>query len=174
MEDNEPLNVILDVVMVNVDFHLGFDVDLQKLDKVLQNEEDEFYTIYDTPVNTSVNIKFDYSEPDAVNYQKIVIEGTPEKPTFRIVTTNACPKAKVKDTMTHTFLVFSSSKVIQSGRYYNTEMEPIYKKFHDLIDKYRKKVELKLHDNKFDMTKLMGLKKGAINIRPLANPKIHL
>lgn len=175
LDNEETLNVILEVVMVNVDFHLGFDVDQQKLDKVLQEEANEFYTIYETPVNTSVNIKLDYDEPQERFYDQVFIEGTPENPTMRVVKTNSCPKARASDTRTHTFLVFSSSKVIQSGRYYESEMEPAYKKFHELINKYRKNIELKLQEQKFDMSQLKGMQTNkTLQIKPLKNPKILL
>jgi TATA-box binding protein (TBP) (component of TFIID and TFIIIB) len=175
MDDQEPLNVILEVVMVNVDFHLGFDVDQQKLDSVLQQEANDFYTIYETPVNTSVNIKLDYTDPQEKTFNKVVITGPPEAPVTTVTTTNTCPKAKPNNTRTHTFLVFSSSKVIQSGRYYDSEMEPAYKKFNELIQKHKKSIELKLMENKFDMSSLIGMReKTPMKLKPLVNPKIHL
>jgi len=174
-ENDEPLNVILEVVMVNIDFHLGFDVDQEKLDEVLQHEENDFYTIYETPVNTSVNIKLDYDEPPEKKYQKVIIDGPIDNPQTIITSTTECPKARLKETRTHTFLVFSSSKVIQSGRYYNSEMEPAYKKFHEFITKHRNNIELKLKDTTFDMSKLTGMGQGKVlNIKSGKNKKIHL
>jgi len=158
MEDQNPLNVILEVVMVNVDFHLGFDVDQKKLDKLLQCDNNEFYTIYETPVNTSVNIKLDYPDPNKKKFRQVIIEGSINKPKVTFTTTNICPKARKSNTRTHTFLVFSSSKVIQSGRYYDSEMEPAYQKFYDFISNNRKNIELKLQEQEFDMNMLTGLK----------------
>lgn len=175
MEDDQPLNIILEVVMVNVDFHLGFDVDQRKLDRLLQKESNEFYTIYETPVNTSVNIKLDYPDPDEKCFQQIIIEGTPDDPEVTFTTTNECPKARVNSTRTHTFLVFSSSKVIQSGRYYESEMEPAYKKFHDFILRNRKDIELQLQEQRFDMTQLKGMGNGSqLQIKVPRSRKIHL
>lgn len=158
MEDEEPLNAILEVVMVNVDFHLDFDVDQRKLDQLLQGEQvTDFYTIYETPVNTSVNIKLDYPDPIDKKYNQVIIAGTVDKPEMVATTVADCPKARSHSTRTHTFLVFSSSKVIQSGRYYDSEMEPAYKKFRDFIMNNRNKIELELEEKHFDMTNLKGL-----------------
>ena len=175
MEDTQPLNVILEVVMVNVDFHLGFDIDQKKLDQLLQYDTNDFYTIYETPVNTSVNIKLDYPDPDDKRFQQIIIEGSVEKPAVTFTTTKECPKARINKTRTHTFLVFSSSKVIQSGRYYESEMEPAYQKFHNFIVKHRNHIELQLYEQRFDMSLLKGLRIGApLQIKVPKNKKIHL
>ena len=158
MENDEPLNAILEVVMVNVDFHLDFDVDQRKLDKLLQGENtSNFYTIYETPVNTSVNIKLDYPEPERKQFNQVFVLGDPENPKMELGTIADCPKARSNDTRTHTFLVFSSSKVIQSGRYYESEMEPAYQKFKDFIQNNRTKIELELEEKHFDMSTLKGL-----------------
>lgn len=158
MDDDKPLNIILEVVMVNVDFHLDFDVDQRKLDQLLQTDNiSDFYTIYETPVNTSVNIKLDYADPKERRYNQVVITGPPEAPEMQVGYVADCPKARANDTRTHTFLVFSSSKVIQSGRYYESEMEPAYRKFRDFIMNNRKKIELELEEKRFDMSSLRGL-----------------
>ena len=157
MEGDSPLNVILEVVMVNVDFHLGFNVDQRKLDHLLQSEGCDFYTIFETPVNTSVNIKLDYPDPTDKKYNQVIIEGPVEKPKVTLTTTSECQKAKNSKTRTHTFLVFSSSKVIQSGRYYDSEMEPAYQKFHDFIVENKDQIELQLQDRDFDMSLLKGI-----------------
>jgi len=153
-EDNEPLNIILEVVMVNIDFHLGFDVDQKKLDQLLQSDDCEFYTIYETPVNTSVNIKLDYPDPQVKKFNQIIVKGSPDDPELIFTTSDKCPKARDIKTRTHTFLVFSSSKVIQSGRFYDSEMEPAYRKFHDFILKNKESIELKLQEKKFDFSQL--------------------
>ena len=143
--------------MVNIDFHIGFDVDQKKLDQILQNNSNDFYTIYETPVNTSVNIKLDYKEPPDKKFQQIIIKGTVKTPKITFTETINCPKAKKRDQRTHTFLVFSSSKVIQSGRYYESEMEPAYKKFYQFIQNNRKNIELELFKGTFDISKLSGI-----------------
>lgn len=174
IEDNDPMNIILEVVMVNVDFHLGFDVNQKELDRLLQNVSNDFYSIYDTPVNTSVNIKLDYPDPVDKKFYKIIIEGAVKNPKITYTTTIECPKAREKGTRTHTFLVFSSSKVIQSGRYYSTEMEPAYLKFHKFILDNRKKIELQLYDRSFDISQLKGLRRTPLIKNKEDNKKIYL
>lgn len=164
-DDDKPLTVTLEVVMVNVDFNLGFDIDQRKLDEVLQAESSDFYTIFETPVNTSVNIKLDYEDPEHKEFEQVIVSGTPEEPKYEFTKTNECPKAKLKNKRTHTFLVFSSSKVIQSGRYYNDEMKNAYTKFHDFIIKNKSKFELKLVNKDFDMKSIKGLQLKTLDIK---------
>jgi TATA-box binding protein (TBP) (component of TFIID and TFIIIB) len=151
-----------DVVMVNVDFHLDFNIDQKKLDKLIQNDSSEFYTYYESPVTTSVNIKLDYPDPKKKTYDQIIISGEPEKQIVQDATTDKCPEAAIVETRTHTFLVFNSSKVIQSGRYYGSEMEPAYCKFNEYIQKNKANIELELSNKVFDMTKLNGIVKSSI------------
>nr|QBK87412.1 MAG: transcription factor TFIID [Marseillevirus LCMAC201] len=175
MDDDQIMNIILEVVMVNIDFHLGFNVDQKKLDQLLQSDNNDFYTIYETPVNTSVNIKLDYPDPEEKRFHKIIIKGSVNKPRVIFTTTSDCPKARINKTRTHTFLVFSSSKVIQSGRYYDSEMEPAYQKFHNFIIKHRNHIELQLQDQCFDMKKLKGLHIASpLQIKVSKNRKIPL
>lgn len=160
MEDDQPLSITLEVVMVNVDFHLGFDIDQRELDRLLQDHGNEFYTIFETPVNTSINIKLDYPDPEVKEFHQVVISGTPKRPKVKYTTTIDCPKARINNTRTHTFLVFSSSKVIQSGRYYDSEMEPAYQKFNEFIQDHRKNIEMQFREKQFDMKSLTGLSTG--------------
>jgi len=157
--DDKYISVILEVVMVNIDFHLGFDVDQRKLDRLLQSEDCDFYTIYETPVNTSVNIKLDYPDPEQKKFHQIIIDGPLENQVITFTTTDTCPKAKDIKTRTHTFLVFSSSKVIQSGRFYDSEMEPAYKKFYDFIINHKTEIELKPQEKTFDISQLKGMQR---------------
>ena len=90
----------------------------------------------------------------------MIISGTLDKPLVIYTTSRTCPKARMKDTRTHTFLVFSSSKVIQSGRYYKNEMEPAYRKFLDFVCKNREQIELQLNEQHFDMSRLKGIRRG--------------
>ena len=151
-----PLKIVLEVVMVNVDFTINFSVDQKKLDKLLQQECD-FYTIYDTPCNTSVNCKICYTEPTDRSYQQIILTGTVNNPKIKFTITKICEKAKEKAVRTHTFLVFSSSKVILSGRYYDTEMNKAYYKFNKFVNDHRAEIEVEKTICKFDKSKLIGL-----------------
>ena len=145
-------HIVLEIVMTNVDFNLGFDIDQSALDNLIQKLNDpSFYSIYESCINTSVNIKMEYKDPPTKTFETITLLGNNN---FKYGTTDICPDIKPKNTRTHTFLVFSSSKVIQSGRFYNTEMEPAYNKFIDFIYKHRNEIELKTGHEPFDLSKL--------------------
>lgn len=158
LDDENPLNVILEVVMINVDFHLGFDIDQKKLDQVLQKKTIDFYVLSDIAINPSVNIKLESEEPQYKKYDQLIFHDS--KVEHKII--NKCEKAKSKDHRIHTFLVFSSSKVIQSGRFYD-QMEFVYNKFYDFILNNKDMIELKIHTDKFDMNVLTGLKNFKFN-----------
>jgi len=136
-----PIKIILDVVMVNVDFNINFCINQRNLDKLLQNNATDFYTIYESSINNSINIKLDYDEPLNKKYEQITIQGSIEKPKILFSTTDVCNESKTNGRRTHTFLVFTSSKVIFSGRYYDNEMEIAYKKFNKFIIENKKKIE---------------------------------
>lgn len=173
MDNDEPLNVIIEVVMVNVDFNLDYNIDLTKLDKFIQNNkndqddqddqddqgytlvEKDFYSNYNSSVTTSVNIKIDYPSPEEKVYDQIIFKDDSE--IEYTTTTKGSTKMKKKKEHTHTFLVFSSKKVIQSGRFQDTEMPKAYKLFKEMMEKNQEKVELKTSDKKFDISCLTGL-----------------
>jgi len=159
MEDDQPLNCRFQPVMINVHFHLGFDVDQNKLDMLLQNDTIDFTSIYETQVNTGVNVKMTFPEPKKVLYDQIIIKGTLKTPKYIFTTTTECPKAKPAEVRNHTFLVFSTSIVIQSGTHYTQHMGVAYQKFRKFILDNRDKIELRLDTvNTFDITKINGFK----------------
>lgn len=173
MDRDEPLKVIIEVVMVNVDFNLDYSIDLSKLDKFIQGEKTpeespsvegcdldikDFYSNYNSSVTTSVNIKIDYPSPEEKKYDQIIFgDDIYKNDVTYTVTTEGSPKMKKKDTHTHTFLVFSSKKVIQSGRFQDTEMPKAYKLFKKMMDENQKKVELQTMSKKFDIGCLSGV-----------------
>jgi TATA-box binding protein (TBP) (component of TFIID and TFIIIB) len=154
-------SMIFDVVMVNLDFNLGFRVDQIKLnDLLLDNIEKEgLYPVYESTTNTSVNIKMPYPDPVSKRFDKYYIDPdfNSESPIIQSVFTTECRKSKPKITRTHTFLVFSSSKVIQSGSFYDTEMKSAYYKFCKFVYENRSKVEVGLSNSVFDFSQLRGL-----------------
>jgi len=167
---NPIVNVILEVVMVNVDFHIDFEIDQRKLDKFINTSDSGFYSFYDTAVSTSVNIKRDYPNPTVKKYRTLSIDySNPNKPKNKLGYTDVCPKSKDREMYNHTFLVFSSSKVIQSGRFYDTEMEPAYIAFQKLIKENRSEIEIKFDNSTFDMNRLTGVK-NIIRKLPVKKP----
>ncbi len=151
-----PLRAIFEIVMVNVDFKLGFKVDQEALDSLVQkNGGEDFYSTYETTLNTSVNIKMEYPEPEVKQFTQLSVH--PTKPEYTLSTINECPKARERKTRTHTFLVFSSSKVIQSGRYYESQMEPAYKRFNTFIQTNKEAIKMKSITQKFDLNSLSSI-----------------
>lgn len=151
IEDQDPLNIILETVMINIDFQIDFPIDQIALDKLIQKQGGEdFYTVFETTVNTSVNIKMDYEDPKVKTYEQIIFRN--KKVEYKQIAD--CPKSKKKENRQHTFLVFNSSKVIQSGRFYETEMEPAFNKFNKFINDNKDLIELKVNHHKFDIKQL--------------------
>jgi len=154
--ENIPIKAITEIVMVNVDFKLGFKIDQSTLDSLVQkNGGQDFYSTYESTLNPSVNIKMEFQEPEKKVYDCLTIH--PRKPKFTLEKVTECPKAKPKKIRTHTFLVFSSSKVIQSGRWYNTQMEPAFNRFNDFIKKYKSQIQMNETETKFDLSSLKSI-----------------
>lgn len=153
--DDAPITIILEEVMTNIDFKLDFVINQCNLDCAFQKNPN-FYTVYDSHL-PSVLVYSDYDEPAIKRYNQVTIYGPPENPRHDFSVVNSCPKARVKNKRTHTWLVFSSSKVIQSGRYYDSEMEPAYNKFMEFVNNHRSEIELHLTTGTFDMSSIKGI-----------------
>lgn len=131
--DNNKPTFIFDVVMNNVDFKLGFEIDRIKLNNLLNNEKykDMIYmSRFETTGNTNVNIKMFSNKPEKHLYTRLILNDTPviDKVTENIYDSNKKNKNKYT-----TFLVFRSSKVIESGRFYNS-MKDSYNFFINIIN----------------------------------------
>ena len=151
--------VAFHTVMTNIDFSLGFCVDRQKLDHVL-NEETPFHSLLETSFGyTGVNIKFQVESPwwkQKAPVLRIPVESlrtadekeTPSpRPWITSMETlenylDLTPENKQKKRY-NTFLVFHSGNVIMSGMMRST-MEPHYLMFMDLIRQCRPKIEEKI------------------------------
>jgi hypothetical protein len=113
---------LFDTVMVNVDFAMGFPIDKCKLNSFMQRKElkDSVYiSQYEPTSSTHVNIKMYSPEPDNFSYQVLVYEeGIKEMvPYFAVCNQKLYSKLKPKTDKYTTFIVFSSSKIILTGRY---------------------------------------------------------
>ena len=112
--ENEQVQITgIEVTMRNFDFHLGFKVNRARLAQ-LMNGRNGFITIYKAGITNGVSVKALINpEPDEIEY-------TPSG------------KVKRKKPKTHSFIVFGSGSVIQSGKHFD-KMEAIYYKFRDTI-----------------------------------------
>lgn len=152
MIDEHPPRFVFDTVMTNVDFKLGFKIDRKKLNNLMnekQNRNVVHLSRFETTENTNVNIKMFAKKPKNFKYACVEMAENHAKPKITRIAINPYidPKAeeKKKDKFT-TFLVFRSSKVIQSGRYMDC-MEKSYNHFIDLMNQNRTRIEERIRDD---------------------------
>jgi len=106
-------------VMRNVDFKLGFPIDRRKLKELMKSPEykDKVYMAQcENTSHTSVNIKMYKHKPDGFRYKCLVIPKS-NKHYFMYKRINPYKPDKKKKKKYTTFIVFSSSETILSGRY---------------------------------------------------------
>ncbi len=117
--------------MKNIDFKIGFSIQREKLDTFI-NDNTNFYSSFEGSVNTGVNIKIESKQP--YDYELDCLEMissteskhylTPYSEYIRYLDKKDKKKEVVKEKY-HTFLVFCSGSVIQSGS--GPMMEKVYK-----------------------------------------------
>jgi hypothetical protein len=162
--ESDNVTITLETVMVNVGFELDFVINRELLDITIQEKSEEnMYSIYEPDSQTSVNMKMVYKDPTVKSFDQIILKSDNSE-TFTIV--DSSPKSNITNKREHTFLVFggsnkgktkNKSKVIQSGRYYDTHMEPAFKKFLQFINDNRDKIEMKSEQKTFDIKQLVGV-----------------
>lgn len=142
---------IFNVVMKNIDFKVKFNINREKLNQFV-NEHTEFCSLFESSVNTGVNIKIKSN----ISYDTHLdsIEILPDlsiqksKVPFSNYTSYLDEKEKKKENKKekyHTFLVFHSGSIIQSGS--GPEMNDVYNKFINVLNKHRKEFEEILNTN---------------------------
>jgi len=156
---------IFNTVMRNKDFKIDFDINIQKLDEIIYTQED-FISLYENDSkSTCINIKYPLNKkyydtldcitfdinslknfiPFKIKSNKFFINYKPEltKVDFndylKYETVNKYKQCKKVKEKFHTFLVFQSGAVLQSGC--GPEMEEIYNKFINMIVNNRNKIE---------------------------------
>lgn len=148
---------VFEVVMRNVDFKLGFPIERSPLNILMNSPEFSdkiFMSQYESTGHTNVNIKMYSRKPEDHTYDCLVL---PEGKDPRVISIKDNPyksdKKKQNDdkkTKYTTFIVFSSSEIILSGRY-NKNMEQMYNFFVDLAFKNKSLIEEKI--TVYDKTK---------------------
>ena len=162
--ETEP-KFIFNTVMRNKDFKINFDINIQKLDELIYSQED-FISLYETDSKTTcINIKYPLhkkyeDELDCITFDiDKLVNSIPFKLKHNKLYTNYKPQLskidfneyleyetvnkykqskKVKEKF-HTFLVFQSGAVLQSGC--GPEMLEVYNKFINMIVNNRDKIE---------------------------------
>lgn len=150
----EPFHAIFDIVLTNIKIDIGFKVSRDKVDELIQNKrKDNLYTECETSTSTSLKVIFEKDFPNELEYDKLELSDTG----YKISKVNHCP-CKPKKFSRHTFLVFNSNKLVQTGRFHQTQMKEINKQFLDFIMNNRNLVEMKIEPKKdFDFSQLKGI-----------------
>jgi TATA-box binding protein (TBP) (component of TFIID and TFIIIB) len=158
---------IFNVVMKNIDFKVNFNINREKLN-IFINDNTNFCSLFESSVNTGVNIKIksNYSYENNLDSIEIMPNLTVKKNVvpFSAYTSYLDEKEKKKENKKekyHTFLVFHSGSIIQSGS--GPEMNNVYTNFVTTLNKHRKEFEEILNtNNKQDIIKMQNL----YNLKP--------
>jgi len=152
MKNNEAEpRMVFNIVMKNIDFKVGFSIQRDKLDTFMSMNTD-FTSHYEGSITTGVNIKLQSEHPYEPNLNQLIIKTDSE---YEIVSVPYSEylsfldekelKKEMKKVKFHTFLVFCSGSIIQSGS--GPDMEKVYKKFMKTLLGNRKQFEEKLLDD---------------------------
>ena len=148
-EDTHP-RVIFNIVMKNIDFKIGFSIQRDKLDTFI-NVNTDFTSHYEGSITTGVNIKLKSRHPyeRMINCLEIFEDGNTKNSLVEYgeYLTFLDDKEKRKESKKekyHTFLVFCSGSIIQSGS--GPDMESVYRDFISILLKNRNHFEEKLSD----------------------------
>lgn len=144
---------VFETVMRNVGFKIGWPIERPALNALMNEEKYSshvFMSQYESTGHTNVSVKMFSIKPKDFKYDCLVIPFNPSrKPQF--IKLSDIPykteKKKKKDLQEKyiTFIAFSSSEIILSGRY-DKNMEEMYNFFVRTIFSHRKKIEEKLGD----------------------------
>lgn len=138
---------VFETVMRNVGFKLGFAIERPALNTLMNEEKYQdhvFMSQYEPSAHTNVNIKMFSEKPKNFRYDCLVIPLDTKRKPFFIYLTNIPYKVEKKKQKIQgkytTFIVFSSSETILSGRY-DQNMEEMYNFFVTAAFKNKKAIE---------------------------------
>ena len=143
---------IFRLVMRNVDFKLGFFIDREELNKLMNNDrysDRVFMSQCETTGHTNVNIKMFAVKPNNYMYDCLVLPKEKEAYFIKIRHNLYKPKKSKKPKFT-TFIVFSSSEIILSGRY-EENMRDVYEFFVTEVVGHRNTIEEKINEPSLDL-----------------------
>jgi TATA-box binding protein (TBP) (component of TFIID and TFIIIB) len=145
--DEHHLRVIFNIVMKNIDFKIGFSIQRDKLDTFISLNTD-FTSHFEGSITTGVNIKLKSRNPyeSKLNCLQIIDGETKysivDYKDYLSFLDEKEKKKESKKIKYHTFLVFCSGSIIQSGS--GPDMESVYKDFMNILLKNRKEFEEQL------------------------------
>jgi len=128
---HQPLFIFTEV-MTNVKYNLGFYVDREKINSLMNRTEysDRIYmSQFEATGHTGVNVKMFSNLPENMRYRALIYEDDHFENVY--VKENVYDKKSNKKRY-NTFIVFSSSEIILSGKYYES-MKESYNFFNNII-----------------------------------------
>jgi TATA-box binding protein (TBP) (component of TFIID and TFIIIB) len=146
--EDKDIRFVFNIVMKNIDFKIGFSIQRDKLDTFISMGT-EFTSHYEGSITTGVNIKIKSKCPYDKMLNCLAISPNDEIRTsmveYKEYLTFLDEKEKKKEKKKekyHTFLVFCSGSIIQSGS--GPDMEHVYKEFINVLMNNRSHFEEKL------------------------------
>lgn len=125
---------IINVVMKNINFKIGFNINREKLDEYIRNHT-EYYSLFLSDLHTCVNIKMKAEKHSEEKLDLVTLKGPDsfemDKIDFSVYSMHYDHNKKNDKSKYHTFLVFYSGSVILSSSGPETEM--VYNKFINII-----------------------------------------
>lgn len=143
---------IYEIVMKNVDFKIGWPLERPALNYLMNKEKYSKYIFmsqYESTGNTNVNIKMFSRKPPGFKYDCLVVPlNDPQNPYFIKLSdipykSEKKKKKDLKDDKYVTFIAFSSSEIILSGRY-DENMKEMYNFFVHTVFTHKKDIEEKM------------------------------
>jgi hypothetical protein len=138
---------IINVVMKNINFKIGFQINRERLDAHIRSETD-YYSLFLSDLHTCVNIKMKAEKHAEEKLDMVVMKGRGQfemqQIDFSVYSLHYDHNKKNDKDKYHTFLVFYSGSVILSSS--GPETELVYNRFMDIIERHRPELEEKGDD----------------------------
>jgi hypothetical protein len=135
-------SAIINVVMKNINFKIGFNVNRERLDNYVR-ENTEYYSLFLSDLHTCVSIKMEAKRPSEEKLDMVVMKGPDdfEKSLvdFSVYSLHYDHNKKNEKKKYHTFLVFYSGSVILSSCGPETEM--VYNRFAEIIEQNKESLK---------------------------------
>lgn len=145
--DKFPPRFIIDPVMTNLDFQLGFKVNRRELNNILNDPKYSsiiFTSNFEPTSHTNVKVRMKKYPPEGWEYNCLIFPYEKEINKYELIKVSdnpyQDPKNKKKCSKFHTFLIPRSSKVIVSGKYLSL-LEEHYNYFIHIVEENREKIE---------------------------------
>lgn len=126
---------IMNVVMKNINFKIGFNINREKLDRYIR-EHTDYYSLFLSDLHTCVSIKMEAKRPSEEKLDLVVLKGANDfemtQVDFSVYQLHYDHNKKNEKKKYHTFLVFYSGSVILSSCGPETEM--VYNRFAEIIN----------------------------------------